>query len=141
MKFDLVLAVRFTAWTLMLAKALFVLNIMRTIDQNRPIRDQIPWFRDHLLIVLSGMVLMPCGWFLHQIWWWIAEKGRHGSDGGRVFNWLLAHSEWTAAFYVITFAGVILMFSGWLHVIFGYYWPFAGIAAVAVLMAIGGCWT
>lgn len=133
---QLLAAIRFAAWTLMLAKALFVFHIWRFIDVHRPLREQIPWFERGLSGVLVGMIIMPLGWALHQFYWWLVEVARRVGNA-RVRQWMFEHDLITVVPYFVVYLGIIVMFSGWLEYHVGRWWPVVGGGVVAALIGLG----
>jgi len=133
---EIVAAVRFTAWALMLAKVMIIANVVLRYDMTKPLRAQIAWLDSHLSVVLWGLVLTSGGWTLHQFYWWLAEvAGTAGRvDLRRAFG---AWSIITVSFYMIVFAGVVMTTSGWLSQYFGRWWPAAGAAIVSGLLIVG----
>lgn len=133
---EIVAAFRFAAWALMLAQVLLIVNVCR-IDMGRPIRDQIAWFQPYLPQILCGLLLTSVGWTMHQFYWWLAELAK---AAGRldINSWFSSASLITTVFFTIVYAGVVLIFAGWLAQYVGRWWPLAGLGVVVMLLAIGG---
>lgn len=129
-------AFRFAAWALMAAKAMLAGYIWRSCRMDMSIGEQLPWYDASRSNIFAGMTLMPAGWAVHQIYWWIHELATVRGDAD-VAAIMERNAIYTVVVYCVIFYGCILIFSGWLRHVFDGYWLAVGVGFVVALVFLG----
>lgn len=135
-KSEILSAFRFTAVSLLIAKALFFVVVYRRLDPSRPLGEQYPFFERRRAWFILCMAAMPAGLGAQQLFWLINEiaKARQATN---VMNTMSDFDMVTAIGLAVFIMGVVGLFRGWLEGLFGGRWWGVAALIVSTLMLTG----